>query len=125
MKFFWVRGLGWRVALVALLYLLAGTDFFMIHMASRDPGIVPKRRWENLRNYEPDKYLNASSKARVFFWQVSLAHSPVLFRFKFCETCKIFRPVRTSHCNVCDNCVVKYDHHCKWLGTCVGKRNYK
>ncbi|KAE8555328.1 hypothetical protein EYB25_000023 [Talaromyces marneffei] len=44
---------------------------------------------------------------------------------RFCKKCQCQKPDRAHHCSSCKRCVLKMDHHCPWLATCVGLRNYK
>ena len=44
---------------------------------------------------------------------------------KICSICKVQVDETCKHCSYCDRCVAGFDHHCKWLNNCVGKRNYK
>ncbi|CDW81358.1 dhhc zinc finger domain containing protein [Stylonychia lemnae] len=50
----------------------------------------------------------------------------ILFvEYKYCTVCHIEQPLRCKHCKNCDHCVATYDHHCPWIGNCVGERNRK
>lgn len=41
-----------------------------------------------------------------------------------CKRCQTPKPPRAHHCrNGCNKCLLKMDHHCPWLGRCVGLRN--
>ncbi|KAL4379267.1 hypothetical protein GQ457_02G013300 [Hibiscus cannabinus] len=41
-----------------------------------------------------------------------------------CSYCNVEQPPRAKHCHDCDKCVLQFDHHCVWLGTCVGRDNH-
>ena len=56
------------------------------------------------------------------YFEASQSSSRV--KLKYCRTCWIVRPPRTSHCPDCDLCVEQFDHHCPWIGICIGKYNY-
>lgn len=43
---------------------------------------------------------------------------------RWCVFCAVWQPVRTKHCDKCAKCVRKFDHHCFWVGACVGERNH-
>lgn len=42
-----------------------------------------------------------------------------------CRTCRLEKPARSRHCNLCQECVLVADHHCIWVNNCIGKGNYQ
>lgn len=48
-----------------------------------------------------------------------------LLMARYCRTCKIMRPPLASHCSSCNHCVKTFDHHCVFMGNCIGHRNQK
>ncbi|CAI2374687.1 unnamed protein product [Moneuplotes crassus] len=42
-----------------------------------------------------------------------------------CQICQHKVPKEYKHCGSCNKCVQDFDHHCQWLNTCIGSKNYK
>lgn len=42
----------------------------------------------------------------------------------FCHVCRVVRPPRAGHCRICGVCVLRLDHHCVWINSCVGQANH-
>lgn len=41
-----------------------------------------------------------------------------------CPECEVIRTSRSRHCNICNKCVNRFDHHCPWINNCVGAGNH-
>ncbi|KAI8602901.1 DHHC palmitoyltransferase-domain-containing protein [Dissophora ornata] len=46
-------------------------------------------------------------------------------RRRWCDICKMGKPDRCHHCSECNKCVLRMDHHCPWIGGCIGYKNHK
>ena len=83
-----------------------------------DPGII-QRNDESAIALKENSLRSQRERKTIFISQLGYFQ-----KYKICNSCNIIRPLRTTHCGSCNNCILKFDHHCPWIGTCVGKRNY-
>jgi palmitoyltransferase ZDHHC9/14/18 len=90
--------------------LTASTLIFLCLTSLTDPGILP--RLPPKPTYYPPR-------------SQALVTNNSVYSLKYCDVCALYRPPRTVHCRLCNNCVEVFDHHCPWLGTCVGRGNYR
>lgn len=120
---------GLMVEIICIL-LYVFVILMLLRTSFTDPGIIPRAtssqstQIENQMIEEEQRNSNHTGyRPPPRFSETEI--NGILIKQKFCFTCKIFRPPRASHCSICDNCVDRFDHHCPWVGNCIGRRNYR
>jgi len=94
--------------LIVIVLQLIAINVFWVLWSLTDPGIIPPVAHPNIDILKTTFFLHNSSFVKVKYWY----------------TCNIIRPPRSVHCAQWDCWIERMDHHCPWLGWCVGKRNY-
>ncbi|KAH9698207.1 S-acyltransferase [Citrus sinensis] len=115
------------ICVVFTLYVI----FLLLLTSGRDPGIIPR----NL--HPPELEDDGSTISTDWLGSQNGGGGPTLpptrdvvvngmvVKVKYCHTCMLYRPPRCSHCSICNNCVERFDHHCPWVGQCIGKTTYE
>ena len=96
----------------------------LVLTSGRDPGIVPRNAYPpepEPEDYDVTANINDGQSPRPRLPRTkNVIVNGITVKIKYCDSCQLYRPLRCSHCSVCDNCVERFDHHCPWLGQCIG-----
>lgn len=110
--------------------------------------IVPIFYWFELFVVIPDFYKNSpiwywihcivgsflmvnivSNLMAVMFIDTSIFSVTILpdksAHWNYCSICQLPVPPRCWHCDTCNRCILKRDHHCTFSGCCIGHFNHR
>ncbi|XP_069775140.1 palmitoyltransferase ZDHHC12-B isoform X1 [Narcine bancroftii] len=105
-----------RQPVIFLLLVLCSMLLYFI-TSLMDPGYVT---FDDELKMSPSIYCDLGEKEQMV---------PVIQkakRLRRCGYCMVQQqPMRSKHCQSCQHCVRRYDHHCPWIENCVGERNHR
>ncbi|CCF56832.1 hypothetical protein KAFR_0B05370 [Kazachstania africana CBS 2517] len=129
----------WKYHLVPIFYVTLYTYMVLLYFTKLNPIIKSQltilERWVIIpfsllisllsgiltMRIRPESSLGFNSSPYQDFEFDSL----IFYPNTFCSTCRLEKPARSKHCNICNRCVLLSDHHCIWANNCIGLGNYQ
>jgi len=100
------------IRIVGILIIII-VNFSQIYTSFLNEGI-PKRIW-----FLSNKIINYLIEDENFYNEFNTD------KYQICRKCNILidKSLKIIHCDICNLCCEYYDHHCPWVGKCIGKNN--
>jgi uncharacterized membrane protein len=121
----WYQGLTFGLMFACLILLAL--------VVNLDPGAVEKDQVayiQQLRDSTPEELLlvtlpTCPAEDESFAVLKEDGSGETRASFRWCRSCRIWKPANVSHCSVCGRCSWRFDHHCFTIGNCVAAGNQR
>lgn len=78
-----------------------------------------------LFNYAMAVGRKAGEVKKMPWGRADIVNPNSLEQYTFCSKCVLPKPPGAHHCRQCKECVLEMDHHCPFIGNCVGVSNQR
>jgi hypothetical protein len=118
-----------------VMFMFALTSLLLFAVALADPGLVPDLGGEDSPAAPADGISNSLADVDAEDGSSSATRRELIVNRErqatkrsdepWCDICEVrqCKSMRISHCYDCNVCIEDIDHHCPWMGKCIGRGN--